>query len=270
MLGAIIGDISGSRYERINHKSKDFDLFSDRCCPTDDSTMTLAVAQAILQCENGFADLAEKAVASMRELGREYPFGYGGTFRRWLWSLSPRPYGSWGNGAAMRVSPCGWAAKTLEEALALSDAVTGVTHDHPEGLKGARAVTAAIFLARQGAGIPEIREHIRANYYDLDFTLDGIRDAYRFDVSCQGSVPQAIEAFLESTSFEDAVRNAISIGGDSDTIAAIAGSIAEPFYGIPRELRAQALTFLDAKRRGLVEAFEEKYGAAVLEDGADR
>ncbi len=263
MLGAIVGDISGSRFEWENHKSKDFDLLTYRCHPTDDSNMTLAVAQAILRCSGDWSRLSEYAVASMRELGRKYPRGYGGRFKEWIWSEHPRPYGSWGNGSAMRVSPCAWAAKTMEEALALSDAVTEVTHNHPEGMKGARAITAAIFMARQGASMLEIRDHIHREYYPLTFTLDQIRPDYTFDVSCQGSVPQAIEAFLESTGFEDAIRNAISIGGDSDTIAAMAGSIAEAYYGIPSGIRDHAVSFLDGTQLGIVNAFEKAYGMAL-------
>lgn len=263
MLGAIIGDVSGSRFEWNNIKSKEFELLTHYCHPTDDSNMTLAVAQAILQCKGDFKELPAKAVASMRELGRKYPRGYGGHFKQWIYSDDPKPYGSWGNGSAMRVSPCAWAAETMEEVLALSDAVTEVTHNHPEGMKGARAVTAAIFMARHGASILEIRDHIHTNYYPLNFTLDQIRPSYSFDVSCQGSVPQAIEAFVESTSFEDAIRNAISIGGDSDTIAAITGSIAEAYYGIPSGLRKHALTFLDQTQLSILNAFEAKYGMVV-------
>lgn len=263
MLGAIIGDISGSRFEWNNIKTKEFELLTHYCHPTDDSNMTLAIAQAILQSKGNMKNLAEKAVASMRELGKKYPRGYGGGFKRWILSTDPKPYNSWGNGSAMRVSPCAWAASSMEEALKMSDVVTEVTHNHPEGMKGARAVTAAIFMARQGASILEIRDHIHETYYPLDFTLEQIRPTYSFDVSCQGSVPQAIEAFLESTSFEDTIRNAISIGGDSDTIAAIAGSIAEAYYGIPSDLRKHALTFLDKTQLDILNAFEEKYGMVV-------
>ena len=261
MLGAIIGDVAGSRFEWMNLKSKEFDLLAaGPCHPTDDSNMTLAVAQAILMADGDWDQLPAKAVICMRDFGRKYPRGYGGRFKQWLLSEDPQPYGSWGNGSAMRVSPCAWAAKSLEEALLLSDAVTNVTHNHPEGVKGARAVTAAIWMARQGAGIPEIRDHIQMNYYPLDFTLDQVRPYYEFDVSCQGSVPHAIEAFLESTGFEDAVRNAVSIGGDSDTIAAMAGSIAEACYGIPEEIRSRVLAFLDQTQQSVVSAFEQKYG----------
>lgn len=264
MLGAIIGDIVGSRFEHDNHKDKSFDLFADGCRPTDDSTMTLAIAQGILKCGNNWSQLPANAVISMRDLGRRYPYGYGGRFLAWIHSSDPHPYNSWGNGAGMRVSPCGWAGVSLENALRLSDKVTAVTHNHPEGMKGARAITTAVYLARNGAKKEEIKKHIEENYYPLNFTIHSIRPKYGFDVSCQGSVPQAIQAFLESDSFEDAIRNAISIGGDSDTIAAMAGSIAEAFYGIPPEIRETALQYLDADQLQIVKDFEEKYG--IVED----
>ena len=256
MLGAIIGDIVGSRFEWNNIKSKEFELFTDRCFPTDDSIMTVAVAQALLDCAGDYTHLGEKAVYWMREIGRRYPgCGYGGRFIEWLFSDDPHPYRSYGNGAAMRVSACGFIAGSLEQAKALSRAVTEVTHDHPEGLKGAEATAAAIWLARHGKSIMGIRAYIQNNYYPLDFTLDEIRPAYTFDVTCQGSVPQAIEAFLESAGFEDAIRGAVSIGGDSDTIAAITGGIAQAYYGIPKELADQALGFLDPDLRGIVDRF---------------
>ncbi|MBR2784122.1 MAG: ADP-ribosylglycohydrolase family protein [Firmicutes bacterium] len=266
MLGAIIGDIAGSRFEWNNRKSKEFELLSLKggCRPTDDSVMTLAVAQALLNCGGDFSGLERQATVCMQELGRRYPnAGYGGKFRRWLESDRPRPYNSFGNGAAMRVSPCGWAAASPEEAVSLSAAVTRPTHGHPEGLKAAAAVSSAIFLARTGSSLAEIREHVESRYYKIDFTLDEIRPDYRFDVTCQGSVPQAFAAFFEARDFEDAVRGAVSIGGDSDTIAAIAGSLAEAYYGIPDDLRRQALTFLDRTQRDVLAAFEEKYGPAL-------
>ena len=173
----------------------------------------------------------------------------------------PRPYNSWGNGAAMRVSACGWAGRTLEEALAFSDAVTGVTHNHSEGLKGARAVTAAIFLLRNGTPVEQVREHIVGTYYPLDFTLDEIRPDYDFDVSCQGSVPQALEAFFEAKDFEDAIRNAISIGGDSDTIGAITGAVSEACWGTPDAFRAEALARLYPFQREVLNEFEVRFGA---------
>ena len=248
MLGAIIGDISGSRFERRSRKSKEFELLSARkgCRPTDDSIMTLAIARAILDCRDDYSVLSEQAVSSMQTLGREYPYaGYGGRFKNWIFSLNPAPYYSYGNGAAMRVSPCGFAASSLEEASAFAREVTKVTHDHPEGMKAAEAVSSAIYLARTGKSLGEIRDAIESNYYKIDFTLDEIRPGYSFDVTCQGSVPQAIMCFLEAEDYEDAIRNAVSLGGDADTQAAMAGAIAEAFFGIPDELQEEGLSYLD-------------------------
>lgn len=261
MLGAIVGDIVGSRYEWNNIKTKDFELFHEECRPTDDSIMTLAIAGAILSADPmQEARLAEHAVTSMQLLGNRYPrAGYGLRFFTWLRSQPAEPYGSYGNGAAMRVGPCAYAAGTLDEALAMAKAVTEVTHDHPEGIKGAQATTAAIFMALHGSSIDEIRAHIDQNYYPMDFTLDAIRPAYRYDITCQGTVPQAIAAFLESTGFEDAIRNAVSLGGDSDTLAAITGSIAGAYYGIPADIRNRAVSYLDAFLLDVLNRFEEKY-----------
>ncbi len=264
MLGAIIGDIVGSVYERHNIKTKNFVFFSARhpCRPTDDSIMTLAIANAILNADNYNISLEKEAVKQMQMLGAMYPHaGYGGKFRYWLRDSNPQPYNSYGNGAAMRVSPCGFAASSLEDVIRLADAVTKVTHNHPEGMKGAEATAAAIYLARIGKTIPEIRGFIEQNFYRINFTLDEIRPAYTFDVSCQGSVPQALEAFFESTSFEDAIRNAISLGGDSDTIGAITGGIAQAYYGIPINIRKTALTYLDTAQLSILNAFEAKYRA---------
>ena len=260
MLGAIIGDIVGSRFEWHNYKSKDFEFLNYQCFFTDDSVMSLALCKALLQSGNGFADLSEQAITCMREFGKNYPHaGYGGGFSSWLLSVNPQPYNSFGNGAAMRVSGCGYVANSIEEAKRLSKAVTEVTHNHPEGLKGAEAVAVAVFLARSGWNLLEIRDYIVKNYYRIGFTLDSIREEYDFDVTCQGSVPQALEAFFESTDFEDAIRNAISIGGDSDTIAAITGAVAEAYYGIPTEIRKHALTFLDERLLAILVEFENKY-----------
>lgn len=265
MLGAVIGDIVGSRFEWKNTKSKDFELFTPACHITDDSVMTLAIARAILDSKKQPDELSKAAVRCMQSYGRRWARGcYGGSFARWLLSDEPVPYGSWGNGSAMRVSACAWAAHSLEEALYMAHMVTEVTHNHPEGIKGALAVTAAIWLALKGADKPEIRKHIEANYYQLGFTLDEIRPRYSFDVSCQGSVPQAIVAFLESDSFEDAVRNAVSLGGDSDTIGAMAGSMAEAFYGIPHDMRERALAYLDPELQDVVAEFESSYSAVKL------
>lgn len=261
MLGAIIGDIVGSRFEWHNIKCKEFELFTPKCEPTDDSIMTLAVAKAIIACGGDYSKLGEQAVYWMRKIGRPYPnCGYGGRFFQWMYAARPQPYGSYGNGAAMRVSACGFAARTLEEAKALSKAVTEVTHNHPEGLKGAEATAVAIYLARTGSSKDEIRAHMAREYYPLDFTLDGIRDSYRFNETCQQTVPQAIEAFLESTDFEDAIRNAISIGGDSDTLAAITGGIAEAYYGVPAAIRDAAMNYLNEDFRAILREFEALTG----------
>ena len=248
MLGAIIGDIVGSRFEFHNHRSKDFDFFAPGCFVMDDSIMTLAVAESLLSCQGDWDKLARETIRHMQALGRKYPnCGFGGMFYQWVFSPDPKPYNSFGNGAAMRVSPCGFVARTEKEAKRLSREVTAVTHNHPEGLKGAEATTIAVFMARQGATIKEIRQRMVRDYYELDFTLDSIRAHYRFNESCQRTVPQAIESFLESVSFEDAIRNAISIGGDSDTLAAITGAISQAYYGIPDPLREKALSFLDSR-----------------------
>lgn len=245
MLGAVIGDIVGSRFEWHNIKTKDFEFFTNSCHFTDDTVMTIAIADALLSCNGDYSSLSSKVIKCMQEYGKLHPnAGYGGHFRDWIYSSDPQPYNSWGNGSAMRVSPCGFIAKNLEEAEALAGITAAVTHNHPEGIKGAKATAAAIYLAKSGKSIDEIRKYITDNYYDIDFTLDDIRADYKFDVSCQGSVPQALEAFFESKDFEDAIRNAISIGGDSDTIAAITGGVAEAYYGLSTDLEVNAVSFL--------------------------
>ena len=260
MIGALIGDIVGSRFEWHNNRSKDFDFLTYKCFATDDSIMSLAVAKAILESKSDHSDLGVNAVKWMQSLGQKYPgAGYGGSFRAWLTEPNPQPYNSWGNGAAMRVSACGFAANSIEEAKLLSKCVTEVTHNHPEGLKGAEATAVAIYLARSGKNLLEIQDHILKYYYKIDFKLDEIRDIYEFNESCQDTVPQALEAFFESTGFEDAIRNAISIGGDSDTIAAITGGIAEAYYGVPADIRSHALTFLDETQLKILLDFENKY-----------
>lgn len=249
MIGAIIGDIAGSRFEFDNYRKKDFELIAPGCSPTDDSVMTIALGKAILGCNGNYANLSQRAIGCMQEFGRRYPnCGFGGMFRRWIHSEDPQPYGSFGNGAAMRVSGAGFAARSLEETKELSYKITCVSHNHPEGLKGAEAVAVAIFLARQNKTKREIRQYIEANYYKIAFTLDEIRPTYRFNETCQETVPQAFEAFFEADSFEDTIRNAISIGGDSDTLAAIAGSIAEAYYGVPMALRFQVENILSNKK----------------------
>jgi ADP-ribosylglycohydrolase len=242
MIGAIIGDIVGSRFEFNNHCSKDFKLFTRECRFTDDTVMTLAIAEALMKTESDLGPMAEE---SMRRLGRKHPRrGYGTTFMLWLQAKDPFPYYSYGNGAAMRVSPVAWAAHSLQEAVEWSRYVTDVTHDHPEGFKGAEAVTVAIWMARHNYSRGEIGDWIDQHYYHMDFTIDEIRPTYQFDETCLGTVPQAIEAFIESSSFEDAIRTAVSVGGDSDTLAAITGSIAEAYYGVPRSIKDKALSYL--------------------------
>jgi type I restriction enzyme M protein len=270
VLGAIIGDIVGSRFEWNNIKTKNFEFFTFHCSVTDDSIMSLAVAQAILICNGEYSRLSEQAVRFMREIGGHYPdCGYGGMFRRWMFDDNPQPYNSFGNGAAMRVSACGFAANSLEEAGLLSQKVTEVTHNHPEGIKGAEATAVCVFLAKSGMSLLELRDFVAAHYYPLNFTLDGIRASYSFDVTCQGTVPQAIMAFLESTGFEDAIRNAVSIGGDSDTLAAITGGMAEAYYGIPADTRKHALTFLDERLLEILLRFENFFPPALEKNDKD-
>ena len=260
MLGAIIGDIVGSRFEWNNNKSKDFEFLTYKCFPTDDSIMTLALAKAILESKPDHSDLAENAVRCMQSVGRNYPkCGYGKGFRKWVFAEAPQPYNSFGNGAAMRVSAAGFAANSLLEAKEISKKITAVTHNHPEGIKGAEATAVAIYMARTGNSMLEIRDYIDKNYYPMNFTLDAIRDTYQFKSNCQETVPQALMAFFESTGFEDAIRNAISIGGDSDTLAAICGGVAEAYYGIPVEIRKHAMTFLDKRMLNILVTFENKY-----------
>jgi len=271
MLGAIIGDIVGSRFGQNNLKTKDFDFLTYACEFTDDSIMTLAIAKAILEADGDYGNLGALAVKNMREVGRSYPnCEYGAMFSQWVHSDNMGPYNSFGNGAAMRVSACGFVAKSLDEAKLLSHKVTTVTHNHPEGIKGAEAITVCAFLSRKGKSILEIRDHINEHYYPMNFTLDGIRDSYQFNQTCQGTVPQAIMAFLESTSFEDAIRNAISIGGDSDTLAAITGGIAEAYYGIPTNIRKHALTFLDERLLKILYEFENAYPPALEKNVAKK
>ena len=254
MLGAIIGDIVGSVYEWNNIKTKDFPLFSEKCFFTDDSVMTIAVAEALL---NGASP--DNFIDSFKKFGRLYPdAGYGGRFGSWLLSDDRKPYNSWGNGSAMRVAPCAWFADSLEEAEKLAEDSAAVTHDHPEGIKGAKATAAAIFLARSGR-TKEIRSYIENTYcYDLSRTLDEIRPGYEFNESCQETVPEAIIAFLESRDFEDAIRNAISLGGDSDTLAAITGSIAEAAYRIESEIVTRTFHFLDDTLSSVINAWLDR------------
>lgn len=264
MVGAVIGDIVGSRFEarRNNIKIKDFELFSDRCRFTDDTVMTLAIAKAMIDtdgeisgCSNGvyLHKLAYNAVNCMQDMGRKYPkAGYGKQFKNWITSANPKPYNSYGNGAAMRVSGIfNPNEDNLELLLHKARVVTNITHNHPESIKAVESIIVSIYYANKGEEKGEIKKRL-SSVYNLDFSLSDIRERYSFDSSCQGSVPQALEAFFESNSFEDSIRNAISIGGDSDTIAAITGSISEWYYGIPQDLYSEALHYLDKNLAKLV------------------
>ena len=260
MFGAIIGDIAGSRFEFDNCKSKEFELFTNTCDFTDDTVMTLAVAKALLPYE-AITDMdafKRELVRVMHEVGMPHPHcGYGGRFCTWMMKNDIEPYGSYGNGSAMRVSPVAWFAGSLGECERLAAATAEVTHNHPEGIKGAGVVAGAIYLARTGHSMAEIREYTE-QYYHIDFTLDEIRPDYDFVETCQGSVPQALEAFFESAGFEDAIRNAVSIGGDSDTIADMAGAIAEAYYGADWEMKDIALSYLDLDLLDIAEEFERR------------
>ncbi|MBR5869063.1 MAG: ADP-ribosylglycohydrolase family protein [Clostridia bacterium] len=261
MYGALIGDIAGSRFEFDNHKSKEFALFTEACSFTDDSVMTLAVALALLDFETveDYPEFKRHLADEMKSLGRLYPrAGYGGRFRLWLTGELNGPYRSYGNGSAMRVSPVAWYAHSLEEAESLAKASAEVSHNHPEGIKGAVATAGCIYLARTGASRDAIRTYARG-FYPLDFTLDEIRQTYRFNETCQETVPQAIVAFWESTDFEDAIRCAVSLGGDSDTLAAITGSIAEAFYGIPAPILEEAMGYLDQFLLLVAQRFGSRY-----------
>lgn len=244
MIGAIIGDIVGSRFEFNNINTKDFEFWGEGCEFTDDTVMTIAVAESLLYTRNS-DELGNVLKEIMRDYGHGYPnVGYGGMFRQWLMSADPQPYNSFGNGSAMRVSPCGYIAESLEGALALAKASAEISHNHPEGIKGAQAVAVAIYMAKLGINKYGIKRYIEDNFYKLDFTLNSIKQDYHFSESCQDTVPQAIQCFLLADNFEDTIRNAISIGGDSDTIACIAGSIAEAYYGIPDEMIEKVKTYL--------------------------
>ena len=254
MLGAIVGDIVGSVYEWDNIKTKDFPLFREDCFFTDDTVMTCAVAEAIM---NG--GQKDDFIDAMKKYGRMYPdAGYGTRFDVWIHSNDRTPYNSFGNGSAMRVAAAGWLFDTLDKTLEMAKVTAEVTHNHPEGIKGAQATAAAIFLARTGHSKPEIRQYVEQTFgYDLSRTCDEIRPGYRHVETCQQTVPEAIIAFLESNSFEDALRNAVSLGGDSDTLACITGGIAEAFYGMPQELRAETLKRLPEDLRAAYELFRQ-------------
>lgn len=277
--GAMVGDMVGSIYEFHNIKTKDFPLWDKDCFATDDSIMTLAIANALadLSWPSGMDpnvtrfdvyrddDWRRFFAGSMRRIGQPYRFcGYGGRFYDWMYSEHPHPYNSCGNGSAMRVSPVAWFARSLDECERLARLSAEPTHNHPDGIAGAQATAGAVYLALHGAGKDAIKAYVE-KYYKIDFTLDGIRDGYQFDETCAGTVPYAVQAFLESTDFEDCIRNTISIGGDSDTLAAISGAIAEAYYGVPTVYRGAVLKRLNPHLRKIFH-----FVAGSLEEWRDR
>ncbi|WP_418439078.1 ADP-ribosylglycohydrolase family protein [Catenibacterium sp.] len=260
MYGAILGDIIGSPFEfDRGDKTKDFKLFSRRSHFTDDSVMTLAVCEALLKVgqDATVKEIEDTVISSMQSWGRRYPrAGYGGYFRRWLTARHPEPYNSFGNGSAMRVSAVGWLYDSLEKTRTVAKATANVTHNHPEGIKGAEATASAIFMARNGSSKEEIKKYIENEFhYDLNRTLDEIRPNFHMDETCQKTVPEAIIAFLEARAFEDAIRNAVSLGGDTDTLGAITGSIAEAYFGISETLISECRNRINKDMRDVVDAF---------------
>ena len=262
MYGAILGDIIGSPFEfDRGDKTKDFKLFSRRSHFTDDSVMTLAVCEALLKVGQDVTvkEIEDAVISSMQSWGRRYPHaGYGGYFRRWLTARHPEPYNSYGNGSAMRVSAVGWLYDSLEKTRTVAKATTNVTHNHPEGIKGAEATASAIFMARNGSSKEEIKKYIENEFhYDLNRTLNEIRPGYHMDETCQKTIPEAIIAFLEAKDFEDAIRNAVSLGGDTDTLGAITGSIAEAYYGIPEWLITECRKRINKDMRIVLDDFND-------------
>lgn len=259
MYGAILGDIIGSPYEfDMGGKTKDFPLFSEDSYFTDDTVMTIAVAEAFMEAPDDEDAIRQRLIQSMQKWGHHFPgVGYGVRFCSWLESTDPQPYNSWGNGSAMRVSAVAWIFNDLETVRCMARISADVTHNHPEGIKGAEATAAAIFLGRTGHSKAEIKAYIEAEFhYDLSRTCDEIRPNYYHVESCQETVPEAITAFLEGDSFEDVIRTAVSLGGDCDTLTCIAGSIAEGFYGVPEELKQECLDRLPEDLKTILNIFE--------------
>lgn len=259
MLGAITGDIVGSPYEFNNRKTKDFPLFTEHSGFTDDTVLSVAVAELLLTQSLEEWDYA----TAFKSYGRRYPNptgGYGARFSGWIWADEAEPYRSWGNGSAMRVSPIGFAVGDLETVLAEAKRSAEVTHNHPEGIKGAQATAAAIFLARTGSSKEDIKTYVESTFgYDLSRTVDAVRPGYQYNESCQGTVPEALIAFLDATDFEDALRNAVSLGGDSDTLTCITGGVAEAFYGIPEAIAQETLSRLDDHLRTITQQFITRF-----------
>lgn len=273
LMGGIVGDIAGSRFEFSPIKSKEFELlkmsdnqfqakqsfrdYRENCHFTDDTVMTLAVANALLDADGNYDNLSELVIKNMKEFGRKHRYvGYGSKFNSWLNSQKNEPYNSFGNGSAMRIGAVPYFAKDIEELKHLSRLVTVVTHNHEEGIKGAEAVASCIWLAWHNNSKQQIKEYVEKNYYNLDFDYDQLLKTYVHDESCQNSVPQSIYAFLISTDYEDAIRTAISMGGDADTMACIAGSIAEAFYGMPKDLEERGMEFLTEDLKEVLKKFK--------------
>lgn len=275
IMGAIIGDIAGSRFEFKPNRNKNFELlvkgenhlkknqpykeFLENCRFTDDTVMTVAIANALLEADGDYTNLSKLAIKNMKMFGNKYPFaGYGSRFKRWLQLPVCEPYNSFGNGSAMRISAVPYFAKNLEEVKILSRLVTEVTHNHPEGIKGAEAVACCIWLALNGESKEGIKTFVEENYYNLDFDYDDLVKNYTHNESCQNSVPQSIFAFLISHNYEDTLKTAISMGGDADTMACIAGGIAAAYYGLPKNLEEQGLEFLTEDLKEVVLKFKIK------------
>ena len=264
MIGAIIGDTVGSRFEFDNIHTKDFEFLNNECKPTDDSIMTIAIADAIIEWDKTGREnhevLSDYAEQAMRRWGRAYPCaGYGGHFTKWLEDFSMGPYNSCGNGAAMRVSPVGWAARDLDECKHMSFAVTAVTHNHPDGIMGAEATAVQIFLARHGCTKEQLKQYEEENYYTLHCDMPWYRKHYQWESLCNGTCQPAFQCLYDSTDYEDAIRNCISIGGDCDTTAAICGAIAEAVYKIPPTLNQKIRTFMDEDQLVIVDEFYKRF-----------
>ena len=264
MIGAIIGDIVGSKYEFNNLRSKNFPFFDEGMSFTDDTVMTVAVFDALNSCHGNYDNLNDIAIQKLQEYGKKYPHGkgkvgYGELFREWIKSDAPKPLNSFGNGAAMRISSIAYFAKDLNMVKDLSRKVTEITHNHVEGLKGAEAVSTAIFMALHGNDKDEIKKKIERNFYSLDFEYDKLVKEYKYYVSCQRTVPQALYSFFISNSFEDAIRTGISIGGDSDTLCAIIGGVAGAYYGIPNDMKQKAYSYLDDFLLSKVKEFDKMF-----------
>ncbi|MDX9939701.1 MAG: ADP-ribosylglycohydrolase family protein [Sphaerochaetaceae bacterium] len=264
MVGAIIGDIVGSRFEWHNITTKKFKFFHHTCTFTDDTVMTCAIAQAILEWDSegrpSFGRLSELTITYMREFGSAYPGrGYGGHFQQWLDDKNMGPYHSCGNGSAMRVSPVGWAARSLDECIAMSNAVTAVTHDHPDGIMGAEATAVLIYLARNGASSEELHDFEQTHYYPITYDMEWLQENYRWSSVCDQTCQAAYVCLHEAKDYEDCIRNCMSIGGDSDTIGTIAGGIAEAVFGIPAAIKTTALSYLDDTLRSIQEQFTQSF-----------